>query len=152
MICQKKKRKQIRTGSPVIVPLKNLYTANSGNAAMIQFEVSASLFEVYNVLDVTNTRFKERKLQLGTPDSTSDRFCILWISVLSIRIYTYDLYNINICINLISVLYTRNFMSNLESLALQITEILKIKQIDGLGLIESTSDPAQEEIYFMPVI
>lgn len=43
-------------------------------------------------------------------------------------------------------------MSNLESLALQITEISKIKQIDGLGLIESTSDPAQEDIYFMPVI
>lgn len=146
----KKKIKQIGTGSPVIFPLKNLYAENSGNAA--KFGVSAILFEVYNVLDVTNTRFKERKLQLGTPDSTSDRFCILWISVLSIRIYTYDLYNINICINLISVLYTRNFMSNLESLALQITEISKIKQIDGLGLIESTSDPAQDDIYFMPVI
>lgn len=68
MIC-KKKIKQILTGSPVIVSLKNLYAANSGNATMIQFGVSASLFEVYNVLDVTNTRFKERKLQLGTPAS-----------------------------------------------------------------------------------
>lgn len=34
MIC-KKKIKQILTGSPVIVSLKNLYAANSGNATMI---------------------------------------------------------------------------------------------------------------------